>query len=156
MIELHFFKPDPSTRRETNLSTSRWAPPPEGMVFINVDASLFSSSRQMGISVVIRHPNGECLAVCSELQEEVTAPEIAKTLAVRRALSLAGDESFRKVMVVSDCLSVIQRINSSVLDRSPVGVVIQDIKDLDNNFNDISFSHIRHQCRVGTYFSSLC
>jgi hypothetical protein len=77
------------------------------MVFINVDATIFSSSRQMGIGVVIRNHNGECLVACSELQDEVTALEIAKALAVRRALSLAGDEGFRKVMVVSHCLSVI-------------------------------------------------
>jgi hypothetical protein len=66
MIELHLFK-DPSSRRETNLSTSRWSPPPKGMVFINVDATIFSSSRQMGIGVVIRNHNGECLVACSEL-----------------------------------------------------------------------------------------
>jgi hypothetical protein len=78
-------------------------------------------------------------------------PETAEVLAVRRALSLVGDEGFRKLMVVSDCLSVIQRINSSVLDRSPVSVVIQDIKDHAKKFSDVSFSHVHHQCNESAH-----
>jgi hypothetical protein len=146
MIELHLFKPNPSTRRETNLSSIRWSPPLEGTVFINVDATIFSSSRQMGIRVVIRNQNGQCINVCSELQDEVTVPEIAKSLALHCTLALAGDKGFCKLMVVSDCLSVIQRVQSRVLDQSHVGVVIRDIKDLANNFSDISFRHVRRQC----------
>jgi hypothetical protein len=53
MIEMHQFKPDPSTSRETSKSLPRWTPPPEGTVHINVDATLFSASRRMGIGVVI-------------------------------------------------------------------------------------------------------
>jgi hypothetical protein len=73
---------------------------------------------------------------------EVTTPELAEALALRRAVSLAGDEGFDKLMVVSDCLSLIQRINSSELDRSPIGVVVQDIKLLATKFIAVSFSHI--------------
>jgi hypothetical protein len=60
MIELQFFSPDTSNRRETKLSSPRWSLPPEGTVFINVDAALFSPSHQMGIGVVIRNHKGEC------------------------------------------------------------------------------------------------
>jgi ribonuclease HI len=145
MIELHLFKPATTTRREIDTSMFRWSPPPEGTVLINVDAAIFSSFRRMGIGIVIRNHNGECLVACSELREEVTAPEMAEALAVRRAMSLADEEGFRKLLVVSDCLSVIHRINSVMPDRSPVGVVIQDIKALANNFSDISFSHVYRQ-----------
>ena len=58
-----------------------------GMVYINVDAAIFSSSHQMGIGVVTWNHTGECLAACSEIQEEVTVPEMAEALAVRHALS---------------------------------------------------------------------
>jgi hypothetical protein len=151
MIELHIFKPAPSPRRESNNSVSRWTPPPEGTVFINVDAALFSSSRRMGIGVVARNHTGDCLLACSELLEMVTTPEIAEALALRRAVSLAGCEGFGKIMVVSDCLSLIQRVNSSVLDRSNVGVVVQDIKFLARNFDEISFSHVRRHCNESAH-----
>lgn len=150
MIELHLFKPEASTRRDTS-SAPRWSPPPEGSVFINTDAAIFSSSRQMGVGVVIRNHLGEFVAACSELLNEVTAPEIAEALAVRCALSLADDEGFGKVQVVSDCLSVIQRIDSTTIDWSPVGVIIQDIKSLAASFEAISFKHVRRQCNESAH-----
>jgi ribonuclease HI len=151
MIELHIFKSDSSTRRDSSFSVPRWTPPPKGSVYINTDAAIFSTSRQMGVGVVIRNHLGECLAACSELIYEVTAPELAEALAVRRAVSLAGDEGFGKLQVVSDCLSVIQRINSTMVDRSSVGVIIQDIKSLASNFESISFSHVRRQCNESAH-----
>jgi hypothetical protein len=96
----------------------------------------------MGIAVVIRSHTGECLIACSELLMEVITPKLAEALALRRAVSLAGDEGFDKLMVFSDCLSLIQRINSSEMDRSPIGVVVQDIKSMATNFLALSFSHI--------------
>ncbi|KAK1601136.1 hypothetical protein QYE76_017517 [Lolium multiflorum] len=78
----------------------------------------------------------------NELHDEVTTPELAEALALRRALSLAGDEGFGRIMVVSDCLSLIQRVNSSTMDRSSVGVVVQDIKALASHFEVSSFTHV--------------
>jgi hypothetical protein len=78
----------------------------------------------MGVGVVIRNHHGKCLVASSELIFEVTASELAEALAVRRAISLAGDEGFGRLQVVSDCLSFIQRINSTTTDRSTVGVVV--------------------------------
>jgi hypothetical protein len=39
MIEQHLFSPDTSNRRETRSSAPRWSPPPEGTVYVNVDAA---------------------------------------------------------------------------------------------------------------------
>jgi hypothetical protein len=88
---------------------------------------------------------------------------MAEALAIRRAMSLVNEEDFRKLLVVLDCLSVIHRINSVMPDRSPIGVVIQDIKALVNNFSDILFSHVYRQgneaahilARSGERFSSI-
>jgi ribonuclease HI len=151
MIELHLFRTDTSTRRDTNFSVQRWSLPPEDMVHINVDAAMFTSSHQMGIGVVIRNHLGECLAACSELLDEVTVSELAEALVLRRALSLADDEGICKLVVVSDCLSAIQRIQSTAMDRRLVGVVIQDIKEFANNFTNIYFSHVRRQCNESAH-----
>jgi hypothetical protein len=67
-------------------------------------------------------------------------------LAKRRTISLASEEGFDKLMVVSNCLSLIQRLHASELDHSSVGVVVQDIKSLAANFTSISFDHVRHHC----------
>jgi hypothetical protein len=115
----------------------------EGTVLINVDAALFSLARRTGIGVVIRNHIGECLLVCSELQEEITTPKIAEALAIRRAVTLATEECFEKVRVVSECLSLIQRLLSDEQDRSYVGVITEDIKLLRSRFSSFSVSHIR-------------
>jgi hypothetical protein len=58
--------------------------------------------------------------------EEVTKPEIAKALAMRRAISLAKDEGFAKINISSDCLSVVNRLNSMEDDPSLCDPVIYD------------------------------
>jgi hypothetical protein len=82
---------------------------------------------------------------------EVTMPELAEALALRHTVSLAGDEGFDKLIVVSDCLSLIQRINSSELDRSPISMVVQDIKFLATNFLAVSCSHIFREFNIAAH-----
>jgi ribonuclease HI len=129
----------------------KWTPPPVGSVLINVDATLFKSSNRMGVGIVIRSHNGECLAACSELINEVTSPELAEALAIRRALALAREEGFDKIMVASDCLSVVHRINNSTQDRSFLGVVIEDIKKETTSFTSYSFFHIPRKRNESTH-----
>jgi hypothetical protein len=52
--------------------------------------------------------------------------------------------SQKKVIFASDCLSLIQRICSSALDRSMVGTVLRDIKELIGSFSSSTFRHVRH------------
>jgi hypothetical protein len=49
-----------------------------------------------------------------------------------------------KVMVVSDCLFLVQRLRSPAQDRSFVGVVCQDIKLLRSGFTIFSINHVSH------------
>jgi ribonuclease HI len=62
--------------------------------------------------------------------------------AIRRALSFTREEGFDKIMLASDCLSVVQRINNTAQDRSLLGVVIQDIKMEATLFTSCSFLHV--------------
>jgi ribonuclease HI len=151
MIEVHLRKPSSTIRCDSSFSMFKWTPPPVGSVLINVDAALFKSSNRMGVGVVIRSHNGECLAACSELINEVTSPELAEALAIRRALALAREEGFDKIMVASDCLSVVHRINNSTQDRSFLGVVIEDIKKETMSFTSYSFFHIPRKCNESTH-----
>jgi hypothetical protein len=42
-------------------------------------------------------------------------------------------------------------LNSTTVDRSCVGAIIQHIKSLASNFESISFSHVRHQCNESAH-----
>jgi hypothetical protein len=86
---------------------------------VNVDAAIFTSSKQMGAGIVIRDHMGLCLAACGERSDNVTMLEMAEALAIRRVIVFAREEGFSDIILASDCLSAIQHINSSVTDRSP-------------------------------------
>ena len=54
---------------------------------------------KMGMGVVIRNHNDMCLLACSQVFDAVTSPELAEALAIRRALSLAREEGFFKIIL---------------------------------------------------------
>jgi hypothetical protein len=82
----------------------------------------------MASGVVIRDHHGHCLLAASEPLVGFTSPELAEAMALRRAVSLAHVHGFNSITFASDCLSLIQRVNSEKQDRSPVGNVVADIK----------------------------
>jgi ribonuclease HI len=141
MIELHLY-PTATSHRRDPLTVPKWSLPPKGSVFINVDAALFKNPERMGAGVVIRNHKGHCLAARSEVLLAVATPELAEAVAVRRALALAREENLEDIKLASDCLSVVQRINTTSMDRSYLGVVIQDIKKTAALFKACSFVHV--------------
>jgi hypothetical protein len=65
-----------------------------------------------GSAFVVRYHNGEFLVAQSQLLDEIMAPEFAEAHAIRCAVSLARDEDLDMFILVSGCLSVIQRIKA--------------------------------------------
>jgi ribonuclease HI len=128
--------------RETSQVTS-WSPPPEGVLQLNVDAAIFGSSQSMGASVVVRDHLGSFIAAASDSFQYVVSAELAEAFAIRFALSWAVEEGLDNFRVASDCLAVVQRVNSVELDRSMCGPVIQDIKNLVATFNNCSILFVR-------------
>jgi hypothetical protein len=151
MIATHLYKPTVSHRCESNSSVPKWSPPPIGSVMINIDAAIFSSSRSMGISVVIRDHMGQCLTTCSERLEGIRAPEIAEAIALRRAITLAMDEGVNKVVFQSDCLSVVQRVNSMDDDRFLCGPIMKDTMRMMTSFPSCSVVHVLRSLNVAAH-----
>lgn len=58
------------------------------------------------------------------------------------ALSSARGEGFDNFICTTDCLSVVQRVNSPGKDRSAYGSVIEDIKRLLSSFQSSSITHV--------------
>jgi ribonuclease HI len=145
LIWQHLFIQPADHRRESTQVRS-WAPLPEGTTVLNVDAALFASTERMGVGIVIRDHNGLFLAACSQVLDKVTVPELAEALAIRSAVTLAREEGLDKITLVSDCLSVIQRLKAPSRDRSTVGVVVEDIKIIAQTFSAVAFRHVNRQC----------
>jgi ribonuclease HI len=141
MIVLHCFKTKPVSRCESS-KVLKWTPPPTGEVMVNVDAALFPVQRRMAVGAVFRDHTGLCVLAVSEPLRGFTSPELAEALALLRAVTVAKEQRYTKVIFASDCLSLIQRIHSCKPDRSMVGAVVSDIKLLVAGFDSATFRHV--------------
>jgi hypothetical protein len=105
---------------------------------------------------LIRDHRGSCLAACSEYLAEVTRLELAEALALHRAIHFAKDEGFDRVVMASNCLSVIQCV-TSVTDRSILRTVTEDIKLLAPLFSSYVFQHVFRGANVPAHsLARLC
>jgi hypothetical protein len=106
---------------------------------------------KMGFGVVARDYNGVCLAASSEPILGVQTPELAEAMALRRAVSLARDEGYTAVIFASDCLSPVQSIKSSTIDRSSVASMAADIKHAASGFSSVEFCHVTRTMNVAAH-----
>ena len=88
------------------------------------------------------------MAACSEPLRGVRSPELAEAMALWHAVSLVREEGFTDVLFKTDCLSVVQRLQSPSMDRSVVGTVLKDVKSLANGLSSVAFHHVRRHCNV--------
>ena len=112
---------------------------------------LYSTRDAIEVGILIRKQNGECLVACTEPLKGIVQPELAESWALRHAVILARDEGLTSVIFASDCLSLVQRMNSSFIDRSEVGVVVSDIKRLAACFSSVSFCHVNRLSNVAAH-----
>jgi ribonuclease HI len=118
---------------------------------INVDAALFNSSNCMGAGVVIRNNVGDFAGACGDCIHNVSSPELAEALAIRSAVIFASEEGMDNLIIASDCLSVVQRLNAKGMDRSASGPVILDIKSMMASFSACSIRHVSHLQNVAAH-----
>jgi hypothetical protein len=62
----------------------------------------------------------------------------------------AKNLNFQHAIIASDCLSVVNKIKSPMLDRSIVGPIVQDIKNLVKG-TPFSFIHIPRGCNEAAH-----
>ena len=141
----------PKSAKRCDSSEPHWTPPPTGKVCVNVDAAIFPAEHRMGWGAVIRDHLGALKLACSEGLAGITSPEIAEAVAIRNALMVSKDNGFNDIILLSDCLSIIQRILSPVRDRSSVGSVVSDIKKLATGFSTCSFKHCGRTLNVAAH-----
>jgi hypothetical protein len=66
-------------------------------------------------------------------------------MALRQAASLARKKGLGQVIFASDCLSLVQCLHSEARDRSPVGILVEEIKFVVKDLTSISFIHVKRE-----------
>ena len=90
----------------------RWSPPTENLYKANFDATMFEYLGFAGLGVVIRDCRGNVLAALSQKIALPQSVEMAEALATKRAVQLAIEMSFLRVMVEGDCKRVVQALQA--------------------------------------------
>jgi hypothetical protein len=109
---------------------------------LNVDTTTFKDPSRIGIGGVIRDHLGDFkMAFCKKMQR-VEDPELAEGLAVRCGVLFAKEQNLQHFIVASNCQNIIKKIQSPHLDRSQVGAIVCDIKNLVHEAS-VSFMYIQ-------------
>ena len=146
MVLLHMFKPVPSNRCDSP-RRKKWDPPPEGWVMVNVDAAVFQRANRMGMGIVIRNHKSEFLAAYRQGLDRIIEPELAEAFAFRQAVTFALGLNYKRAIIASDCLSLVQKLHFKTLDRSNTGIIVEDIKKMACIPTvALSFVHISRCC----------
>uniref|UniRef100_A0ACD5TZI6 Uncharacterized protein n=1 Tax=Avena sativa TaxID=4498 RepID=A0ACD5TZI6_AVESA len=117
-----------------------WSPEPQAAVLVSVDAAVFSDLQKMGVGIVVHDHNG---VTSSQPISGLALPELAEAWALHREVSLVGDEGFSSAIFMTDCLSLFQRMNSSIFSRSEVGAVVLDIEGMMEPFSSEIVRHVK-------------
>ena len=118
---------------------------------INVDAATFKKPSRMGVGFVVRDHRGDFIAACCQLIQRFDDPELAEAIAIRRAVSFSSEYNLQQVVVASDCLGVIKKIKSKVYDRSNVGVIVQDVKNLICENPSVTLTYVSRGCNKAAH-----
>ncbi|XP_030479250.1 uncharacterized protein LOC115696490 [Cannabis sativa] len=127
-----------------------WIKPSLGELKVNCDVALFSRERSHGLGWIARDHAGLCFAAAAvKLRGEID-PVVAEALSMKETLSWVKScweegraaEDFYPTAVVteSDCLVLVNAINSKSQIRSPLGLIILDCINLIRSFSSFHIS----------------
>ncbi|KAK8579910.1 hypothetical protein V6N12_070211 [Hibiscus sabdariffa] len=123
-----------------NPMMAKWSRPFDPSVKINVDAAFDSSSSRASSGVVVRDSNGLVLGSCFIPSVNISSSFAAEALAVIHGLCFALDLGCMHVVLESDSLTVISKLNSGVDDCSLLRPYIADAQLVAQTFFSCQFS----------------
>ena len=127
---------------------TRWLPPDCPLYKLNFDGALFEAEQCAGLGVILRNSEGEAMVSLTErAMLPFTAIEV-EALAARRALLLALEIGFDRVILEGDSQVLITALQNNSYSLSHFGHLVQDIQYLASCFSEIHYSHVRRHCNT--------
>ncbi|XP_062186766.1 uncharacterized protein LOC133890399 [Phragmites australis] len=123
-----------------------WSAPPQGWVKLNCDASFDSVSGASTCGIIIRSCRGQVLIAAWSILPACASATEAEILAALEGAKLLVDWISQPVIFESDCAAVIQGLSNSSLNRSHMGLVYREIKDLLNSLWGILIRKVNREC----------
>ncbi|XP_065616451.1 uncharacterized protein LOC136061926 [Quercus suber] len=127
----------------SGIGGTRWRPPQASFVKINFDGAVFCHSNSSGVGAVIRNHDGAVMASYAEKLNQAYKAEEIEALAALKAVQFVYDLGFQKVILEGDSLGLIKALKAEEHNLSPLGLLVEDVKLVANNFVSLSYSHIK-------------
>ncbi|KAJ9176771.1 hypothetical protein P3X46_012050 [Hevea brasiliensis] len=126
-----------------------WTPPPQHCIKLNFDAAIDRLRQRGSIAVIARNWEGKPVDWCCKVLDSIWDPLVLEGLACREAMLLGISRNFHSMMVEGDSLMIIEAVSNNMAPLS-IQSIIQDVCQLANRFNLVSFSHVK---RSGNQFA---
>ncbi|KAL0009208.1 hypothetical protein SO802_010710 [Lithocarpus litseifolius] len=120
-----------------------WKPPPNLVFKLNFDAAVFGEAKRTRFGAIIRNGKGVVMAAMSAGGPPVSSSDEAELLACRKAVEFATDAGFSELVIEGDNSNVLKALSSSLADRSLLGNVVDDVRQLAYGLRWVKFSCIR-------------
>ncbi|XP_041020432.1 uncharacterized protein LOC121262066 [Juglans microcarpa x Juglans regia] len=92
---------------------STWQAPPDGFLKVNVDGSIFANLRKAGVGIVLRDTSGGIVMAASKNELEVDEAVTIEFIVVLRGLQPCLPLGIPNLIIESDCLNVVQELQST-------------------------------------------
>ena len=141
-MEYRSAQPKKTVATPTVRPRARWSPPPVGWFKANFDATISQDVGRAGLGVILSDSQG--LAMVSLAQNIQLASSVAEmeALAATRALELAAELGFDRVIFEGDSTSVITSLTDQVSNLALFGLLIKEAQDLALRLNHVKFQHV--------------
>ncbi|KAL5732569.1 hypothetical protein ACOSQ2_032261 [Xanthoceras sorbifolium] len=104
-------------------SPVRLCPPCAGMLKLNIDAAVRSSSGFVGFGMVVRNSNGWMLSSSAQFYRADLSTVLAEATTLLRGLQFMATTRWTVGVAESDCLVLVNALNSSSVLLSDLGIV---------------------------------
>lgn len=132
-----------NTRPRVQRSMDPWTKPEEGWTKVNTDGALAKHGGSGGGGAVLRNHHGSFVAGACHFFPVAADPELVELLACRRGILLAHEINALKVVVEMDSMTAVGKINNQQKDLSTNGQVVQEIKELLTQFQEVKVCWVR-------------
>ena len=142
MVEEYFDAQKPKPMVTPRPARVHWSPPTENLYKVNFNAALFEHLGFAGLGVLVRDGRGNVLAALSQKIALPQSVEMAEALAAKRAVQLATEMSFLRVVVEGDCKRVVQALQAQGRSFTLYRHVIEDVRRIGAMLQTCSFHHV--------------
>ncbi|XP_021597704.1 uncharacterized protein LOC110604000 [Manihot esculenta] len=132
-----------SAHVSTDFSTAHCSWPLVRYVKCNFDASVPLYGQGVGLGWILRDHYGHSIHTGMVYQEGSFNPLIAEALTAREVLLWLKSNQFHHVVLEIDDLLLVNAITTYALDFSYLGLLVQDIKNLLSEIDDVSMVYVR-------------